>query len=92
MLNKAVSDLFNMCEIEGKEDYAKGVLETLESSSEDLKKLIHRLNIETLGTAPNKSVAWELSHNMNTSELPNKPELETFIEDLERLKVWTSLC
>ena len=82
MLNKAISDLYNMCEIEAKEEYAKGVLETLEGSSQDFRKIIHRLKIETLGTPPNKSVAWELS-NINASEIPNKPELETFIEDLE---------
>lgn len=81
-MNKAISDLYNMCEIEAKEEYAKGVLETLESSSQDFKKLIHRLQIETLETPPNKSVAWELS-NTNVNDIPNKPELETFLEDLE---------
>lgn len=73
-----------MCEIEGKEYYAKGVLETIETSSQDFKKLLHRLKIESLGaTKPLKGVAWELSNVNPTSELPNKQEMETFIEDLE---------
>lgn len=82
MLSKAVSDLYNMCEIEAKQEYAIGVLETLETSSQDFKKLIHRLKIELLDTSSKKGVAWELS-NVNASDIVNKPELETFIEDLE---------
>lgn len=82
-LNKAISDIYNMCEIEGKEEYAKGVLETLGSSCQDFKKLIHKVKIENLGKANLKSVAWELSNTNTANELPNKQEMETFVEDLE---------
>ena len=73
-----------MCEIEAKQEYAFGVLETLENSSQDFKKLIHRLKVETIETPRGKGVAWELSNVNNTMvDIPNKAELETFIEDLE---------
>lgn len=48
MLNKSVCEIYNMCEIENKEDFVNGVLETLESSVDSFKKLRHKLSLEKL--------------------------------------------
>ncbi len=45
-LNKALLDLYSMCEIEKKVEYCDGVLATIENSVKDFTKLNHLINME----------------------------------------------
>ena len=48
MLNKSITDIYNMCEIENKQEYVMGVIETVENAMQSFQKLKHKLSIESL--------------------------------------------
>lgn len=48
MLNKALGEIYNMCEIESKEEFIEGVIETLGTSLQSFNKLKHKFHVEKL--------------------------------------------
>lgn len=58
-LTNATELLLGMCEMEGKTEFCKGVIDSLASAQEEFGKLEKRLHVEKLGET-NESKAWDL--------------------------------
>lgn len=79
-LNKSINEIYSMCEMENIMEYNNGVISTLESAIEDLKKLNRKIELENI--KEQRPLAWDIPGN-TYNEITNQQDLENFVEDLE---------
>jgi len=78
-LNTAISQIYTMCDMENITEFNNGVISTLETAIEDIKKLNKKIELDNMKSI--KPIMWEIPGT--SSEIQNKQEIENFLEDVE---------
>lgn len=84
-LTNSTDLLFGLCELEGKVEFCRGVIESLISIQEEFSKLENRLQIEQIGPQNAESKAWDFKTSDKASMLEEVlKEKEVHIDDVSR--------
>ena len=78
-LNKAVRDMFVMCEHEGKKEFCEGVIEVLDEAKSELIKLSNKITVEE---SKGKLCAWDINQSLSHQDHSNFEEYKHFAVDV----------